>query len=341
MAYFTPFRLAVGLMLACTQAAFVRAADPTAVPAVSSEKMSYAPYLSPGKLTIVASFDGGESFARWDDTLAFARENNVKFTYFVSGVQFVPDADRKTYLYPPDPQKKGQSIIGFGGKKEEVENRIAVVKEAVAEGHDVQCHLNGHFTGLRWDEAAWRLEFSQFQTFTRFLPAPARHVRFPMLAYGPSAYPALAEAGYAGIFSVDKEDFKTFRRVSVPRPDGAVATLYEFPIPYTILGGFKLMFMDYNFYVADKSQGRAPQECRERMVKLYLEEAEKCLKQRRPFFISHHFTHWQNGAYWEAMKETIATLQKNHAVEFLTVSELHQKITAPPAVVQTPVIPAQ
>jgi hypothetical protein len=54
------------------------------------ERIAYSSYLNPEKLTIVISFDGGDDLERWNDLLEFGKENDMKFTIFVSGAYLIP-----------------------------------------------------------------------------------------------------------------------------------------------------------------------------------------------------------------------------------------------------------
>jgi hypothetical protein len=61
------------------------------------KKVPYASYLKPGKLTVIASFDGGLALDRWQDILDFSDKNQIKFTFFVSSVYIIPDQDKNLY----------------------------------------------------------------------------------------------------------------------------------------------------------------------------------------------------------------------------------------------------
>ena len=70
-----------------------------------TEKVPYSRYLDTTTLTVVASFDGSYNPDRWEDILAFAKDNNLKFTFFISGVYLIPNDNKDSYIYPPDPLK--------------------------------------------------------------------------------------------------------------------------------------------------------------------------------------------------------------------------------------------
>jgi hypothetical protein len=85
--------------------------------------------------------------------------------------------------------------------------------------------------------------------------------------------------------------------------------------------------MDYNFYVYDEHHHLDPGKSKEDMIAMYLDEADRCFKSKRPFFISHHFSNWNHAAYWEAMQRVIIALKKKYDTEFLTVSDLCDRIS--------------
>jgi len=110
------------------------------------QKLHYSDYLSTDTLFVVASFDGSYDLKRWEDILSFAKINGVKFTFFISGVYFLPAQKKDIYVFPPDPHEKGRSIIGFGDSDTDVDKRKEIVLGAIRSGHDIESHLNGHLT---------------------------------------------------------------------------------------------------------------------------------------------------------------------------------------------------
>lgn len=295
------------------------------------EKDFYSNYCDKNVLNIVASFDGSYQLDRWRDILAFAKTNNVKFTFFVSGVYFIPNRKRNMYVYPSEPVKKGISNVGFGGSSTEVVTRIALVNEAYNDGNDIESHLNGHFSGLHFDENTWMLEFKQFAKFTEFLSFPAHHVRFPLLAMNDKVFDAMAEYKIYSISSIVEADSKSgnkiFKKIKFFYKN-VQYTILEFPITWLHKKSSHLVSMDYNFYLKDKSKSknRDFESAKKNMIDMYLTEAELCFKENRPFFINHHFENLNNGAYWEAMKEVILILKNKYPTQFLTIADLYEKV---------------
>ena len=116
----------------------------------------------PGQIIHIA-FDGSSSLPVWQQTLDFATEHDVKFTFFVVGTHLLRD-DLAT-LYNPPRRKPGRSDVGFGGTKEEVEQRLNMLRRAYREGHEIAGHANGHWDGSGFSYDEWMSELAQFETF--------------------------------------------------------------------------------------------------------------------------------------------------------------------------------
>ena len=292
-----------------------------------TEKVPYSRYLDSTTLTVVPSFDGSYSPNRWEDILSFAKLNNVKFTFFISGVYLIPNELKDSYIYPTDTSKTGISDIGFGGTNTEVVKRIGYINRAIKDGFDIESHLNGHFDGSSWNQQAWDTEFGEFNKLTTFLSEKVHHVRFPLLAFNHKAFPAMAKYAIYSITSVieNGNDFENFNKISFSYKN-KLFTFLEFPIATNRENNRNTILMDYNFYIYDKDHNINVDKAQKDMVKIYLEEADKCFQQQRPFFISHHFSNWNNAAYWNAMKEVIIEVKKKYNVKFLTISELYNKL---------------
>ena len=66
---------------------------------------------------VLMGFDGSLNLAFWEESLRFARENNIKFTYWISGVYFIPDAKKsaKTFtIQCKQATKKGYTVTATG-----------------------------------------------------------------------------------------------------------------------------------------------------------------------------------------------------------------------------------
>jgi hypothetical protein len=289
----------------------------SSVPLVSSDR--------PPQFVVLA-FDGSRSLETWQQTRAFAREmvsqgRPLQFTYFISGVYFLSDPRRM--LYTPPRQATGTSLIGFAASDRDVADRIEQVNQAIQEGHEIGSHLNGHFNGTGWTQAEWQKEFDLFRFFTEHaqeinqldqmplarrrmdLPQGMKGFRAPELAVSDGLWPVLVKEGY-------RYDTSLAARWDV-WPTRNAHGLWEFPlaqIPYNT-STRPILSMDYNFYYKQSQandradRGTAEwQRFHQEMLTSYREYFNHNYQgNRTPVFIGHHFSDWNDGVYWEAMKD--------------------------------------
>jgi hypothetical protein len=267
---------------------------------------------------VMLAFDNCSELERWQDLADFSKEMNrdgerLHFTFFISGINFVEDANRNIYQGPG--QRRGYSRINFGGSADDVRKRVAYVNELYAQGHEIASHAIGHFNGAHWSAAQWAREFAAYRGIvenagttgardaaaTLDLP-PAKIVGFraPYLAAGPGLYEALRRDGFrydtSGVSFADQWPQKR---------DG----IWRFNLAsLRIVGrGRATLSMDYNFIVA-QSGGRADprraEAFKEQMLATYLYYFRKSYTgNRAPLHIGHHFEAYQRGVYHEALKE--------------------------------------
>jgi peptidoglycan/xylan/chitin deacetylase (PgdA/CDA1 family) len=112
------------------------------------------------------AFDNCTELERWKELYDFAAEMNkdgdrLHFTFFVSGVNFIADANRNRYQAPGHP--RGISNIGFGGTADEVRQRVEYMNAAYLSGHEIGSHAVGHFSGRGWFAADWTRELHAFR----------------------------------------------------------------------------------------------------------------------------------------------------------------------------------
>lgn len=290
--------------------------------AYKKEFVPYSKYLDKNTLYVVAGFDGSYNAKRWDEILSFARGTGVKFSFFISGVYLIPNVEKNTYIYPTDPTKTGISGIGFGGTKDEVLVRKNWIRKALDEGHDIQSHLNCHIPGDDWSQAAWAREIEQFDKITADIPVIAKHIRFPNLVHNENVYLAMAQYGYRTIIGVVQPNWNGFNRITLEY-NGEPYTIIEFPIPRNGKG----LLMDWNTNEYDKKHNVSSLQAEEYVYSAYMKEAALCIEDNRPLFLSHHFTWYNNGAHWRAMKRALKDLKKYYKVEFVTINELYLLLT--------------
>jgi len=267
------------------------------------------------------AFDGSKSLPMWEETRNFARQTGVKFTYFVSGVYFVSKANRRSYVEPS--KGAGKSAIGFGKGEMDISNRFRHVRDAINEGHEIASHANGHYNGAQYSESQWDRELSQFDSiltdgiriydvrrmpnwWNQYFRNNMVGFRAPQLGRGAPMYRSLVKAGYAYDTSrVAKADYWP------QRVDGT----WNYPLASLKISGTgqNTLSMDYNFYVKDSGATRGSagnfQRYENQMVDTYLKYFKgNYLGNRAPLDIGHHFSKWNGGAYWNAMKRFANTV---------------------------------
>jgi peptidoglycan/xylan/chitin deacetylase (PgdA/CDA1 family) len=267
---------------------------------------------------VMLAFDNCTELDRWQDLAAFAAEMNrdgdrLHFTFFVSGINFIEDANRNTYEGPG--QRRGYSRINFGGSAEDVRKRVGYVNEFAAHGHEMASHAVGHFDGARWSEAQWVQEFHSYRDIldnagpngarasASKLAFPAVKVigfRAPYLAAGSGLYAALKRDG----FRYDTSG-SSFSNQWPQKIDG----LWRFNLARLRIDGIgrNALSMDYNFFVAQSRatvDARRAEMFREQMLATYLDYFRaNYTGNRAPLHIGHHFEAYQGGVYNEALKD--------------------------------------
>jgi len=264
---------------------------------------------------VAIAFDNCTELERWRELADFAATLNrdgdrLHFTFFVSGVNFIADADRSVYEGPG--QRRGASRIGFGGSADEVRQRVDYVNELYRHGHEIASHAVGHFSGRGWSAASWAEELRAYRDIVdRVGPNnglgdvkfvfPATQItgfRAPYLDRSPGLYAALKELGFRYDTSSDS--------AADAWPD-KIDGLWRFNLARLKLhnSGRGTLSMDYNFFVAQSRARLEPQRhdlFRDQMLQTYLDYFRlNYAGNRAPLNIGHHFFDYQAGAYKEAM----------------------------------------
>ena len=297
---------ALSLALAATTAVGCSAASDEGSDGTASAQTAQRP-----PQFVMLAFDGSLNLDFWAESRAFAQQTGAKYTYFMSGTYFLPDAKKGTYHGPR--HNAGASDIGFGGPAENIGLRLQQVKKAKAEGHEMASHANGHFDGSQWTEGDWDTEFAQFNPLI-FKAAETAGVqsidlgfgiqdvkgfRAPLLGFSAGMYKTLAKNNFTYDTSKSREPNYW------PEKLGGV---WNFPLAQVrIVGsGKRTLSMDYNFYFADSKGTPDPankETYKKQMVDTYMQYFQNnYFGNRAPVHIGHHFSKWNGGAYWEAMQ---------------------------------------
>lgn len=323
---------------------------PTATPTPKQTPAPTAPEPLSGKPPqfVVMAFDGSRSLDMWQKTLGFAEQMNsqntpVHFTYFLSGVYFLNY--RKKYLYTPPKKSPGESLIGFADSNKDIEKRIAYVNQAIAQGHEIGSHANGHYDGSKWSETDWQQEFDAFNNLIfstiknndvqpadvdkygiNLDPKKLAGFRSPELGKNPAMFNVLKNNGFAYDTSkVGKID---------AWPTKLDNGLWEFPlatIKYASTTG-NILSMDYNFYFKQSGAKDVAKKGDANWSKFYNDTYSSYINyfnsnyqhNRAPVFIGSHFSEWNDGVYWAAMRDFAKEVCNKPEVRCITFSELQK-----------------
>jgi hypothetical protein len=257
---------------------------------------------------VLFSFDGAGSHEHWSRYLSLAKSVNAHFSGFLSGIYLLTDEQRQRYTGPG--HKPGAASIGFGGSAGEVATRVQDLNAAVAAGHQVGTHYNGHFCAGaepsvgRWTTQGWTEEIGQFSRFVDDardhlgLHLSAKDVtggRTPCLEGNwAAAFPAMRAAGYTFDSSQPSDGVKWPTDL-----DG----IQEFWMPYVKVPALhkKVIMMDYNlWYQLGHSKSDAGQYT-QATLETYRGAYRAALDgNRAPLVIGNHFNDWAGGAFSRA-----------------------------------------
>lgn len=245
---------------------------------------------------------------------------------------------------------RGQySDIGFGTAEDDIAERVDHVNMAYEEGHEIASHANGHYKGgsrdaesRRWNLKQWHSEFQQFvdlifnvfdnnkmanhtkyESGYAFSREEITGFRAPTLDTNPEMFQTLADFKY----KYDTSGASSGPEEGTIWPKKNKLGTWVFPLGYIKIVGTnrKTASMDYNFY-ANQSRGiedKANKELyREQMLNSYMEYFNSnYYGNRAPVHIGHHFSKWNGGAYWEAMKSFAAQVCGKPEVRCVTYIE--------------------
>lgn len=281
------------------------------------------------------AFDGSKSTRMWQETTEFAQQQNINFSYFVSGVYFIPDSDRTSYTAPG--YRAGRSNIGFGGNPQDISSRNAWVEHAYNSGNEIASHANGHYDGSSWSYEGWYSELTQFLVSFGFSAQNYGGVR-DLNTWGDLS--SINMKGFrAPLLGNNSNMFEALRALNFEYDTSEVRNMNYWPkrqngiwrMPLAALrmvgSGKRTLSMDYNMYVAQSggSAGNSANyaQWEEEVYQTYLRYFKSnYLGNRAPVDIGHHFSLWNGGIYWKAMKRFATTVCHLPEVHCGTYTEL-------------------
>lgn len=281
---------------------------------------------------VILTFDGSRSLPMWNETRQFAKDMTAKgkpvhFTYYINPIYLVTKEKAKS-VYQPPRGKMGKSLIGYANNEEDVKNRVEQINLAYNEGNEIGAHAVGHFSGSKWGKDEWLQELNYFNSLIVDVQKNNPNVviqpwsfditkvigfRAPELGVNSSMYKALAEKKYlydtsgmrmASNFPVkDKEGIWHIGLGIIKMKDlhsnseGVTKTKY-------------VLSMDYNFWMIQSSVKNVATKGTP-LWNNYFNEVKNSYTDyfdknytgnHAPIVIGHHFSSWNDGVYWEAMK---------------------------------------
>ena len=309
---------------------------------------------------VLLGFDGSKDNAFWDESVAFADTvptmsgaQKIKFTYFINPPYYLAKEFRKTYNTPV--LGPGVSCIGFSDTTEGIAARLARTNRAFEAGHEIASHANSHcdqsgadktanMYGRPWNFEHWNQEFEQFNLLLfgaykinkiqpekpgllgngfSFGVENISGFRAPLLATTPDLFPVLKKFNFR---------YDTSKIASPDYwPQRQTWGGWNIPLAQIKIAGStrKTLSMDYNwliFHSAGVSKKDLSTDVRKQYYDQMLESYKYYFKQnyfgnRAPVQIGHHFSKWNNGVYWDAMKEFSKFVCNKPEVRCVTFAE--------------------
>jgi hypothetical protein len=272
---------------------------------------------------VLLSFDGSKSVEMWKDTIRFANEMNavgvpLHFTYFINSAYFLVSENKD--IYNPPHEARGNSAIGYADSLESINSRVREINLALSMGHEIGSHAAGHWLGGGWSIEDWQQEQSSFldlffnykknnpqYNFSETLnlqPHQIKGFRAPSLSINRNMYEALSRDGYyydsSEISPVDEWPHKdNFGIWHIP-----ISSFYFPRMSKSVIA------VDYSIWVnqtnGENTIKRGTQEWdieRDALISAYVNHLEKNYNSNRaPIVIDNHFSTWNDGLYWEALK---------------------------------------
>ncbi len=252
--------------------------------------------------TILISFDGSEDLNMWKDTLEFAKDNNIKFTYFISAPYFVTKSELNTRPYWALTEI-GKPNVNFRNDSTEkyIIKRKEFLMKAQNEGHEIASHLCGHYNGAKWTYEQWNKELKFFQETFKNVPN-ITGIRAPELGVNKSYFKAIKQFGYEYDSSLVYSKNINYEQEI---PIRAIKTYFGNYLPF-----------DYNFSLLKLN----PDESEELF---FISLCEDYVNNTNPTQICLHFKNFVGQPYYKAMKRFVLWV-KDKNPSFLTYKEFYR-----------------
>ena len=300
---------------------------------------------------VILSFDGSRSIDMWQKTRQFAKDMTAKgtpvhFTYFINPIYLITKEKAKT-LYQPPSAKMGESMIGYADSEQDVKDRVDQINLAYNEGNEIGSHTVGHFNGSKWSHDQWLQEFNSFNSLVSDVQKNNPGVsispwafginkvlgfRAPELGVNSNLYKVMSEKG----FSYDASDIRMPNKFPVKDKNGiwhiglGIISAKALSPDGNFNGKTRnVLSMDYNFWAIQSHNKDIAKKGTKLWDNYFTEVKDAYLNyfnknytgNHAPVVIGHHFSSWNDGVYWEAMKAFAEEACSKPKVKCVTFSE--------------------
>lgn len=278
---------------------------------------------------VLISFDGARSVDTWKELRLLRDEESAKgvklnYTFFMNAAYLLTPETK--YLYHGPGKEVGKSNIGFSEDLAHLRIRINEMNLAIAAGDEIAPHTVGHFSGGLWSKEEWKEELTYFNQImfgldTMYSEYPDANLpklnlskkdiigfRAPYLDKSPGLFEALHEMH----FRYDSSEVGTGNAWPIKDAEG----MWRIPLGTIHLGPDKTpsLAMDYNIYMHDSQAKNLIKKGTPEWKTAYDETLAGFLGyfnqnysgNRAPVLVGYHFsTQWNDGVYWEVMKNFV------------------------------------
>ena len=296
---------------------------------------------------VVLSFDGSKSVDMLQETLAFeqkmqAEGKHLRFTYFINAAYFLSTDTANLYQAPG--KARGISNVGFSKSAEDIPLRVEALNRAFAEGNEIGSHTAGHFDGTSWSLDEWKQEFTSFASLMSHVQQnnSSQHIDAPTFLQGIRGFRAPLLGVNDNLYKVLGDFHFTYDASGVGGmsawPHKDAYGVWRIPLGTIFLGSGRspAVAMDYSLWAHQSG-------AKEKAVKgtvlwdtNYAEIETAYMNYfdtnynggRAPIVIGNHFSKWNDGVYWEAMKNFAEQVCGQPQVRCVTFSELVDYLNA-------------
>ena len=279
---------------------------------------------------VLFSFDGVGSHRHWQRMLAVAARSGAHFTGFLSGTYLLSEDQRTSYQGPGHPP--GRASIPFGGTPADVATRVTDLNRALAAGHEIGTHYNGHFcTGAEpsvgtWSTAQWNAELDQFFEFVSRAPG----LRLERSEVVGGRTPCLQGRMDQSVPAMRAHGL----RYDTSRPSTGIIWptridgIWEFWMPMVPVPALnrRVIMMDYNLWANFNQVRNEPARAEEFAVKALdtyrAAYGAAAGGNRAPLVVGSHFNDWSGGAFTDATERFMAEVCPTPGTVCATYSEV-------------------